>query len=46
MGEMYEVNNKSSHSVNNNGQQDRIHLIFECYNVDDYGKPSWLIMGG
>ena len=37
-GEIVEVNNKRTHSVKNDGEQDRIHLIFECYNVDDYGK--------
>jgi len=37
-GEIYEVNNKRVHAVRNDGEQDRIHLIFECYNVDDYGK--------
>ncbi len=37
-GEIVEVNNKRVHSVKNAGEQDRIHLIFECYNVDDYGK--------
>jgi hypothetical protein len=37
-GEIYEVNNKRLHSVKNDGEQDRIHLIFECYNMDDYGK--------
>ena len=39
-GEIVEVNNKRVHAVENNGKQDRIHLIFECYNVDDYGKPD------
>lgn len=40
VGEIYEVNNKRSHSVKNSGIQDRIHLIFECYSMDDYGRPS------
>ena len=40
VGEIIEVNNKRIHSVSNDGRQDRIHLIFECYNVDDYGKRS------
>ncbi len=39
-GEIVEVNNKRTHSVKNDGDQDRIHLIFECYNVDDYGKSD------
>ncbi len=39
-GEIVEVNNKRTHSVKNDGDQDRIHFIFECYNVDDYGKHS------
>ena len=37
-GEIIEVNNKRTHSVRNDGDQDRIHFIFECYNMDDYGK--------
>lgn len=40
VGEVIEVNNKRNHAVENNGPLDRIHLIFECYNLDDYGKPS------
>ncbi len=39
-GELVEVNNKRTHSVKNDGDQDRIHFIFECYNMDDYGKPG------
>ncbi len=39
-GEIVEVNNKRTHSVRNDGDQDRIHFIFECYNMDDYGKPD------
>jgi hypothetical protein len=39
-GEMFEVNNKRNHAVENYGDLDRIHFIFECYNMDDYGKPS------
>ena len=39
-GEIYEVNNRRSHAVENDGEHDRIHLIFECYNVDDYGKSD------
>lgn len=39
-GEIVEVNNKRFHSVKNDSDQDRIHFIFECYNMDDYGKSS------
>ena len=39
-GEIVEVNNKRRHAVKNDGDQDRIHLIFECYNMDDYGKSG------
>jgi hypothetical protein len=38
VGEIFEVNNKRIHSVANDGEADRIHFIFECYNMDDYGK--------
>jgi hypothetical protein len=38
VGEIYEVNNKRVHAVRNDGKHERIHFIFECYNVDDYGK--------
>jgi hypothetical protein len=40
VGEIVEVNNKRIHAVRNDGGQDRIHLIFECYNMDDYGKTD------
>lgn len=40
IGEIVEVNNKRNHAVRNDGESDRIHLIFECYNTDDYGKPG------
>lgn len=40
VGEMFEVNNKRIHAASNDGTTDRIHLIFECYNMDDYGKPD------
>ncbi len=40
VGEIVEVNNKRVHAVKNDGDQDRIHFIFECYNMDDYGKPD------
>jgi hypothetical protein len=39
-GEIVEVNNKRAHAVKNDGDQDRIHFIFECYNMADYGKRS------
>ena len=39
-GEIIEVNNKRVHSVKNGGDADRIHFIFECYNLDDYGKAD------
>ena len=39
-GEIHEVNNKRIHAVSNGGATDRIHLIFECYNMDDYGKSD------
>lgn len=38
VGEIIEVNNKRVHAVKNDGDEDRIHLIFECYNVNDYGR--------
>ena len=40
VGEIIEVNNKRVHSVNNDGKQDRIHFIFECYNMDDYRRAG------
>ena len=40
VGEIVEVNNKRVHAVKNNGAQDRVHFIFECYNIDDYGKAD------
>lgn len=40
VGEMVEVNNKRMHAVFNSGQEDRVHFIFECYNLADYGKAS------
>lgn len=40
VGEIIEVNNKRVHSVRNDGEQDRVHFIFECYNAEDYGKPD------
>lgn len=40
VGEVVEVNNKRSHAVYNRSDQDRVHLIFECYSMDDYGKTE------
>jgi hypothetical protein len=39
-GGIVEVNNKRSHAVYNRGDEDRIHLIFECYSMEDYGKKA------
>jgi hypothetical protein len=33
-GEAFEVNNMGVHAVENNGDNDRIHLIFEYYDLD------------
>lgn len=38
-GQAVEVNNLGPHAVKNNGDTDRIHLIFEYY---DTTQPSWL----
>ncbi len=40
VGEIFEVNNKRFHAVKNDGELHRIHLIFECYSMNDYGKPG------
>jgi hypothetical protein len=40
-GEAVEVNNLGPHWVRNNGQADRIHLIFEYYDADQ-PEPDWL----
>jgi len=40
-GEAVEVNNMGLHAVQNRGSRDRIHLIFEYYDVDQPG-PEWL----
>ena len=40
VGEIMEVNNKRMHAVYNDGPGDRIHFIFECCNLEDYGKPD------
>jgi hypothetical protein len=34
LGTIYEVNNRINHSVINNGQTDRIHLIFELFEIN------------
>ena len=39
-GDIVEVNNKRLHGAKNAGKNDRVHLIFECYNIEDYGKAS------
>lgn len=40
-GEAVEVNNMGLHAVENCGQTDRIHLIFEYYDLDQ-PAPDWL----
>jgi hypothetical protein len=40
-GEAVEVNNMGRHAVQNRGTTDRIHLIFEYYDVDQ-PEPEWL----
>ncbi len=40
-GEAVEVNNMGVHSVANRGSTDRIHLIFEYYDLDQ-PEPEWL----
>ena len=46
-GEAVEVNNMGLHAVENRGSTDRIHLIFEYYDVDQ-PDPEWLagVLGG
>ncbi|MEZ5995318.1 MAG: aspartyl/asparaginyl beta-hydroxylase domain-containing protein [Hyphomonadaceae bacterium] len=39
-GEAVEVNNLGVHAVRNGGSTDRIHLIFEYYDMDQ-SPPSW-----
>ena len=34
VGKAYEVNNLGMHAVTNEGESDRIHLIFEYYDLD------------
>src|SRR4051812_30005934 len=40
-GEAAEVNNMGLHAVENRGSTDRIHLIFEYYDLDQ-PEPAWL----
>ncbi len=40
-GEAVEVNNMGSHAVTNEGASDRIHLIFEYYDLDQ-PEPEWI----
>ena len=40
-GEAVEVNNMGLHAVENRGNADRIHLIFEYYDLDQ-PEPEWL----
>ncbi|MCC7248386.1 MAG: aspartyl/asparaginyl beta-hydroxylase domain-containing protein [Lysobacter sp.] len=40
-GEAAEVNNMAVHAVRNDGDTDRIHLIFEYYDTDQ-PEPEWL----
>jgi hypothetical protein len=40
-GEAVEVNNMGLHAVENRGSTDRIHLIFEYYDLDQ-PEPKWL----
>jgi len=40
-GKAVEVNNMATHGVSNNGDTDRIHLIFEYYDPDQ-PDPDWI----
>lgn len=40
-GEAVEVSNMAVHAVANGGSSDRIHLIFECYDLDQ-PDPPWI----
>ena len=40
-GEAVEVNNMAIHAVTNDGAEDRIHLIFEYYDLDQ-PDPAWM----
>jgi Aspartyl/Asparaginyl beta-hydroxylase len=42
-GEAVEVNNMGVHAVENRGATDRIHLIFEYYDLDQ-PEPDWLTL--
>jgi hypothetical protein len=41
-GEAVEVNNMGKHAVENRGSTDRIHLIFEYYDLDQ-AEPDWAL---
>ena len=41
MGQAVEVNNLGRHAVRNDGDTDRIHLIFEYYDLDQ-PDPDWI----
>lgn len=41
VGEAVEVNNMGLHAVENRGDTDRIHLIFEYYDLDQ-PEPDWI----
>jgi hypothetical protein len=40
-GQAFEVNNLGTHAVRNDGSTDRIHLIFEYYDLDQ-PDPDWV----
>ena len=40
-GEAVEVNNMATHAVTNDGSSDRVHLIFEYYDLDQ-PDPDWM----
>ena len=40
-GEAVEVNNMGLHAVENRGETDRIHLIFEYFDLDQ-PSPAWI----
>jgi len=42
VGEAVEVNNLGPHAVRNDGDSDRIHLIFEYYDAEQ-PEPDWLV---
>lgn len=41
VGEAFEVNNMAVHAVRNDGDSDRIHLIFEYYDAEQ-PDPDWI----